>query len=82
MPGMLQALGREMARVRLIGIWKGTLPVTMRHRQSILELVRDFRALQQAEVGEVPLVLLFVTKFMQGVKLAIIEALQGVLTWV
>lgn len=79
---MLQALGREMARERLIGTWKGTLPVTMRHTQSMLELVRDFRALQQFEVGEVPLVLLFVTKFKQGVKLAIIEGLQGVLTWV
>lgn len=81
MPDMLQALGREMARVRLIGTWKGTLPVVMRHRQSIPVPVKVLRALQQSEVGEVPLALLFVTKFMQGLKLEIIVALQGVLIW-
>lgn len=70
-----------MARVRLMGTWKGTLPVTMRHMQSMPELVRVFNALQQSEVGEVPLVVLLVTKFMQGVKLAIMEGLQGVLIW-
>lgn len=78
---MLQARGRETARERLMGTWKGTLPVTMRHKQSMLELVRVFKALQQAEVGEVPLELLLVTKFMQGVKLAIVDGLQGVLIW-
>lgn len=76
---MLQARGREIARVLLIGIWKGTLPVTMRHMQSMLVLVRDLSALQQSAVGEVPLPLLLVTKFMQGVKLEIIEAEHEVL---
>lgn len=33
-PGMPHARGREMARVRLIGILMGTLAVTIRHRQS------------------------------------------------
>lgn len=74
---MLQARGREMARVLLMGIWKGTLPVTMRHKQPMPELVRDLSALQQSEVGAVPLPLLFVTKFMQGVKLEIIEGEHG-----
>lgn len=76
---MLQARGREIARVLLIGIWKGTLPVTMRHMQSMLVLVRDLSALQQSAVGEVPLPLPLVTKFMQGVKLEIIEAEHEVL---
>lgn len=44
-----------MAKVRLTGILKGTLPVTMRHKQSMPPLVRDLRALQHSVVGEVPL---------------------------
>jgi len=76
---MLQARGREMAKVRLTGILKGTLPVTMRHKQSMPPLVRDLRAVQHSVVGEVPLALLFVRKFIQGVKkVPTIDALHGV----
>jgi len=79
-PGMLQARGREMAKVRLRGILKGTLPVTMRHKHCMPPFVRDLRALQHSVVGEVPLPLLFVRKFIQGVKkLPTIDALHGVL---
>lgn len=74
-----------MAKVRLIGIVKGRLPVTMRHKQSMPPLVTDFMLLQHSAVGEaeeVPLPLLFVRKFMQGFnKLFIIDALHGVVTW-
>lgn len=80
-PGILQARGREMAKDRLMGIWKGTLPVTMRHRQSRPPLARDLRELQQSALGEVPFAVLFVNKFMQGVKLEMMEALHGVLIW-
>lgn len=80
-PGMLQARGREMARERLIGSWKGTLPVTIKQKQSLLVLVRAFSELQQSAVGEVPLELLLVRKLMQGLKLEIAEALQGEPTW-
>jgi len=70
-----------MAKVRLIGILKGTLPVTMRHTQSMPVLVRDLMELQHSEVGEVPLALLFVRKFIQGLNtLFIIDALHGVVT--
>lgn len=72
-----------MAKVRLIGILKGTLAVTMRHKQSMPPLVRDLRALQHSVVGDVPLELLFVRKPMQGVKRVLsVEALHGVLIWV
>jgi hypothetical protein len=70
-----------MAKVRLMGIWKGTFPVTMRHIQSLIPLVRDFSALQQSALVEVPFAVLFVKKFRQGVKLEIIEALHGLLIW-
>lgn len=76
---MLQARGREMARVRLMGIWKGTLPVTIRQRQSVPLLVMDLRELQQSEVGEVPLAVLFVRKLAQELKLDNIVGLQDVL---
>lgn len=62
-----------------MGIWKGTRPVTMRQRQSRPPLARDRSALQQSAVGEVPLPVLLVTKFKQGVKLESIEALHGIL---
>ena len=78
---MLQARGREMARVRLIGIRNGTLPVTMRHTQSMLPLLRVLRELQQSADGEVPLALLLVRKFIQGAKVLSIDGLHGVLTW-
>lgn len=69
-----------MAKLRLMGIWNGTLPVTMRQAQSMLLLVSDLSALQQSEVGEVPFAVLFVRKFIQGLKLEIIEAVHGVVT--
>lgn len=68
-----------MARERLMGSWKGTLPVTKRQKQSMPELVTDLSESQQSEVGDVPLEVLFVRKFMHGVKLESIEALHGVL---
>ena len=79
-PGMLQARGREIAKVLLIGILKGTLAVTRRHKQSMPLLVSDLRAPQHSVVGEVPLALLPVRKPIQGVKrVLIVEGLHGVL---
>lgn len=53
----LQALGREIAEVRLTGIRKGTPPVTIWQRQSEPLVIRDLNELQQSVVGEpVPLV--------------------------
>lgn len=75
---MLQALGREMARVRLMGSWTGTLPVTMRQAQSVPLEMSDARDPQHCDVGEAPLLLLPVRKFMHGVKLLIIELVQAV----
>lgn len=77
-PGMLQARGREIARVRLTGILKGTLPVAIRQRQSFPLAMRELSELQQSEVGEVPLLLLLVTKLMHGVNVVIMEGVQGV----
>lgn len=51
---MPHARGREMARVLFIGILIGTLAVTIRHKQSIPVPVKDLRAPQQSEVGELP----------------------------
>lgn len=72
-----------MAKVRLIGILKGMLPVTTRHKQSMPPLVRDLMELQHSAVGEVlPLPLLFVRKLTQGVKeVFITDALHGVVIW-
>ena len=78
---MLQARGMDMAKVLLIGKLKGTLPVAMRQKQSMPLLVRLLSAVQQSAVGEVPLELLFVRKFIQGVKLESIEPVHGVLIW-
>lgn len=78
---MLQARGREMANVRLIGTRKGTLAVTMRHAQSKLLPVRFLREPQQSEDGDVPLPLLFVRKFMQGVNVVSIVGVHGLLIW-
>lgn len=75
---MLQARGREMASVRLMGILKGTLPVAIRQRQSFPLLMRDLSELQQSAVGVLPLTLLLVTKLMQGVNVVIIEGVHGV----
>ena len=57
---MLQARGSEIARVWLMGILKGMLPVAIRHIQSVPLLMRDLRELQQSDVGEVPLAVLLV----------------------
>jgi hypothetical protein len=71
-----------MAKVLLIGNVKGTLPVTTRHKQSLLPLVSVLMELQQSAVGEVPLLLLFVRKPMQGLmELLIIDMLHGVVIW-
>lgn len=71
-----------MAKVRLIGILKGIVAVTMRHKQSIPPLVRDLMELQHSAVGEVPLPLLFVRKPMHGPReLFITDALHGVVIW-
>lgn len=51
-PDCLHALGREIAKDRLMGISKGTPPVTMRHKQSWPFLMRSLNELQQAEVGD------------------------------
>ena len=50
--------------------------MTMRQRQSRPPLASDRIALQQSEVGEVPLAELLVTKFKQGLKVETMEALQ------
>ncbi|KAL0742872.1 hypothetical protein Bca4012_084385 [Brassica carinata] len=75
---MLQARGRETAVVRLIQILKGTLPVTIRQRQPIPPVVKDLSELQQSDDGEVPLLMLLVTKLIQGPTVVIID---GVLHW-
>ncbi|KAL7000076.1 hypothetical protein U1Q18_001226 [Sarracenia purpurea var. burkii] len=69
-----------MASVWLIGSGRGTFPVTIRQTQSMLLLMRDVIESQQPAVGEAPLLLLPVMKFMQGVKVLIMEAVQGKLT--
>ncbi|CAI0559441.1 unnamed protein product [Linum tenue] len=78
---MLQARGSEMARVLLIGIWKGTLAVTRRHMQSMPAPVRFLSWSQQSAVGEEPAAELFVRKFMQGVRPAMAVAEHGVVIW-
>ncbi|KAG6435570.1 hypothetical protein SASPL_100444 [Salvia splendens] len=76
-----RARGREMARVRLRGTLKGTLPVTIRQRQSLPLLMRDLSELQHSEGGLLPLRLLLVTKFMHGVNVVIMEGVHGVEIW-
>lgn len=78
---MLQARGREMANVLLIGTPKGTLPVTTRHKQSIPSLVRFLSEPQQPAVGEEPLAVLLVRKVIHGAKVASTEAVHAVLIW-
>lgn len=82
-PVILQARGRLIASDRLIGTWKGTFPVTIKHKQSIPLPVRDLRELQQSEVGEgeAPFGLLLVMKLMHGLKLETIEEVHEVITW-
>jgi len=79
-PGMLQARGSEMARVRLMGTWNG-LPEAIRHIQSVPLLVMDWRELQQAGVGGAPAALLLVTKFIHGAKLVSMVGEQAELIW-
>jgi len=76
---MPQAPGREIARVRLIGSWTGTLAVSSRQAQSIPVLISDFNELQQLAVGGEPLLVLPVIKLTHGVKLDIIDMVHGVL---
>lgn len=76
---MLQAWGRDMAKLGFIGIWNGIPPVTIRQRQLVPLVIIVLSALQQSSVGEVPLLLLFVKKFTHGVKLVIIGPVHGVL---
>ena len=78
-PLILQARGREIAKVRLIGGRTGTLAVINRQAQSMPVLMRDLNELQQLAVGDEPLLLLPVIKFMHGVKVLIMEAVHGVL---
>lgn len=70
-----------MTRVRLMGIWNGMPPATMRHMQPIPLLVSDLSESQHCEVGDVLLRLLLVTKFKHGVKLEIMEGVHGVVIW-
>lgn len=71
-----------MAKVRLNGKDKGTFPVKIRQPQSTLSATIDFTESQQSWVGEdCPFAVLPVMKFKHGVKLVIIEAVQGVLIW-
>lgn len=78
---MLQARGRDKARVRLMGRLKGTLPVTIRQRQSFPLLMRDLSELQHSAGGLFPLRLLLVAKFMHGVNVVIIEGVHGEVIW-
>ena len=73
---MLQARGRETAVVRLIGILKGTLPVTIRQRHPIPPVVKDLSELQQSDDGEVPLLVLLVKKLIQGPTVVIIDGVH------
>lgn len=73
---MLQARGRDTAVVRLTGILKGTLPVTIRQRHPIPPVVKDLSELQQSDDGEVPLLLLLVKKLIQGLTVVIIDGVH------
>ena len=78
-PAMLQARGRESARVRLMGSWTGTLAVKRRQAQSTLALISVCNEAQQPVVGVEPLLVLPVTKLKHGVKLLSIDVVHGVL---
>lgn len=76
---ILQAWGRERARVLLMGSWRGTLAVIMRQVQSLPVVKRVLNELQQLEDGEEdPLLLLPVIKFRHGVTLEIMEGVHDV----
>ena len=71
-----------MAKVLLIGMLKGIFPVTIRQKQSLPLLVRFLREPQQSAAGAVPFAeVLFVRKFMHGVKVASTEVVHAVLIW-
>lgn len=74
---MLQTLGSESNRVRLMGSGIGTLAVIRRQAQSTLVVAMDFRESQQPVDGIDPLLLLPVTKFRHGVKVETIEVVHG-----
>ena len=76
----LQTLGREMARVRLMGRPKGTLPVRMRQAQSAPVRTTPATALQHCSVGEPPPLVLPVTKLRHGVNVLISDAVHDVAT--
>lgn len=75
---MLQALGSEIAKVRLIGIETGTPAFIIRQVQSLLVLVSSLSALQQSADGPTPVELLPVIKLIHGVKLETMELVHGV----
>ncbi|KAL0393031.1 UNVERIFIED_CONTAM: hypothetical protein Sradi_2525900 [Sesamum radiatum] len=79
-PDILQARGREIAKVWLMGTWNGTPPVTIRHKQSCPLLMRSLNELQQAEVGEDAFDPLE-RKLMQELKLRIIGPVHDALDW-
>lgn len=53
-PDILHERGSEIAKLRLIGNWKGTFPVIIRHAHSMLISTSDLSVEQQSDVGEVP----------------------------
>ena len=77
----LQSRGSVIASALLIGRLNGTLPVTIRHMQSVLLVMSEPRASQQPEVGEPPPFVLPVMKFRHGVKLLMRELLHAVVIW-
>lgn len=74
---MLQELGRMSARAALMGRGTGTLAVSKRQAQSMLVPESDLSVVQQLSFCEEPLLLLPVMTLKHGVKLLIIEVVQG-----
>lgn len=74
---MLQEVGRMSARAALMGRGTGTLAVSKRQAQSMLIPDSDLSVVQQLSFCEEPLLLLPVMTLKHGVKLLIIEAVQG-----
>jgi hypothetical protein len=76
----LQSLVREMARLRLMGRLKGTLPVRMRQAQSALLRTISASDPQHCCVGDPPPLVLPVTKLRHGVNVVISDAVHDVAT--
>lgn len=75
---MLQACERERARTWLRGCWKnGALADITRQAQSILVLIKVLNESQHVVGGNKPLLVLPVMMLAHGVKLLIIEVVQG-----